>query len=345
VNRDDDQDEDDRSGAAAGPRKPRYLLHAGLFLATLLTTTMTGAIQVHGGLSIGPMRDGLVYSLPLMLILLCHELGHYVVARVHGVDASLPYFIPFPLGLGTLGAVIGMRQQTTDRKKLIDVGAAGPLAGLAVAIPVLIVGLMRSDLGPRVHEVGALMEGNSILYAVAKRLIKGAWLPSADADVNLHPMAYAGWAGLLVTMINLLPIGQLDGGHVATAFFGNRYGRFAEWLRRVLPLMAVAVFFWVLHVVRDEMGGGWSLQVGARVAMNAAVFWVVWFFLVSLMRRMSGGVNHPPVDDKPLPPSRRALFWVMVVVFVAVFMPVPMREIPRRQGGETDSATAASIEP
>ena len=340
----DDRDDDgDERREPPGPRKPRYLLHAGLFLATFLTTTMTGAIQVHGGLSIGPMNDGLVYSIPLMMILLCHELGHYIVARRHGVDASLPYFIPFPIGLGTLGAVIGMRQSTTDRKQLIDVGAAGPLAGLVVAIPVLIVGLMRSDLGPRVHEAGALMEGNSILYAVAKRLIKGAWLPSSAADVNLHPMAYAGWAGLLVTMINLLPIGQLDGGHIATAYFGNRYGRFAERLRRLLPIMAIGVFFWVLYVVKDEMGNGWSPYVGARVAMNAAMFWVIWFGLVTLMRRMSGGTNHPPVDDKPLPRSRRALFWLMVVVFVGVFMPVPMREIPGTQSAQTD-ATAASLE-
>jgi membrane-associated protease RseP (regulator of RpoE activity) len=342
VSRDDDADGAPREPAA--PRKQRLLLHAGLFLATFLTTTMIGAIQAHGAMSIGPMNDGLVYSIPLMMILLCHELGHYVVARRHGVDASLPYFIPFPIGLGTLGAVIGMRQQTTDRKKLIDVGAAGPLAGLAIAIPVLIIGLMRSDLGPRIHEAGALMEGNSLLYAVAKRLIKGAWLPSSASDVNLHPMAYAGWAGLLITMINLLPIGQLDGGHIATAFFGNRYNQFAERLRRVLPILAIGVFFWVLHVVKDEMGSGWDIRLGAQIALNAAMFWVVWFLLVSLMRRMSGGVNHPPVDDEPLPRSRRALFWLMVVVFVSVFMPVPMRAIPGRQASPPESGTTASLQ-
>jgi membrane-associated protease RseP (regulator of RpoE activity) len=340
VNDDDDQP------APSGPRKPRLLLHAGLFLATFLTTTMTGAIQVHGGLSIGPMNDGLVYSIPLMMILLCHELGHYIVARRHGIDASLPYFIPFPFGpLGTLGAVIGMRQSSTDRKKLIDVGAAGPLAGLAVAIPVLIVGLMRSHLGPRVHGGDALMEGNSILYAVAKRLIKGAWLPSGDADVELHPMAYAGWAGLLITMINLLPIGQLDGGHVATAYFGNRYGRFAEWLRRLLPIMAIGVFFWVRQVVvKEEMAAAWNPYIASLIALNAATFWLVWFLLVSLMRRMSGGINHPPVDDAPLPPSRRALFWVMVAVFVTVFMPVPMRQIPGKGNPDAASDSAASVE-
>lgn len=342
-----DDDDDDGRPASAAPRKPRFLLHAGLFLATFLTTTMTGAMQVHHGASIGPMNDGLIYSVPLMMILLCHELGHYIVARRHGIDASLPYFIPFPFGpLGTLGAVIGMRQSSTDRKKLIDVGAAGPLAGLAIAIPVLVVGLLRSHLGPRVHDGAALMEGNSILYAVVKRLTKGAWLPSSDVDVDLDPMAYAGWAGLLITMINLLPVGQLDGGHVATAYFGNRYGRFADRLRRLLPVLAVGVFFWVRHAVKEEMVGGWDPYVASLVAMNAATFWLVWFLLVSLMRRLSGGVNHPPVDDRPLPRSRRALFWLMVVVFVTVFMPVPMREIPGRQAAPPpDQATAASLAP
>ena len=324
---DDRDDLDDRDADA--PRKPRLLLHVGLFLATFLTTTMTGAIYVHKGLSIGPMADGLTYSLPLMLILLCHELGHYVVARRYGVDASLPYFIPFPLGLGTLGAVIGMRQSTTDRKQLIDVGAAGPLAGLIVAIPFLIVGLMRSQVGPIVGagEQTVTMEGNSILYALAKFCVKGAWLPGGGIDVRLHPMAMAAWAGLFVTMINLLPIGQLDGGHIATAYFGNRYNAFAERLRRLLPVGALAAFLWVLYVGKQEAGAAWRFGPGASIAMAAATPWLVWFLLIGLMRRLTGGVNHPQVDDQPLAPSRRALFWLMVIVFVAVFMPVPFREV------------------
>ena len=337
---------DDRDDEST-PRKTRPLLHAGLFLATVLTTTMTGALYVHGGASIGPMKDGLVYSVPLMLILLCHELGHYLVARRYGVDASLPYFIPMPFGpLGTLGAVIGMRQSTTDRKQLFDVGAAGPLAGLAVAIPFLVAGLLRSDLGPVVHPgIDGMMEGNSVLYAVLKRIVKGAWLPSSATDVHLHPMAYAGWAGLLVTMINLVPIGQLDGGHIASAYFGNRYNRVAEVLRRLLPTLAICVFFWVMYVVKGEMGGVWNPWVGAQVGFSAATFWVVWFLLVSLMRRMTGGVNHPPVDDRPLPRSRRALFWFVVFVFVTVFMPVPMRTIPGRQIGMAERSPAARLEP
>jgi membrane-associated protease RseP (regulator of RpoE activity) len=301
------------------------LLHIGLFLATFLTTTAAGAIQAHGG-GVIPISDGLTYSVPLLLILVCHELGHYLVARAHGVDASLPYFIPLPpwLGLGTMGAVIGMRDLTSDRKKLIDIGAAGPLCGMLVAIPVLIYGLWLSPVttigGP------SLQEGNSILYALCKLALKGEWLPDAHRDVNLHPTAWAGWAGLLVTMINLLPVGQLDGGHVAMAYFGNRYNRFARAIHGLLPVVALSVFAWVMSTVRREMGEHWDWRVGAGVATNAAMFWLVWYLFLKILGRLSGGaLAHPPVDDRPLPRSRRLLFWLVVLVFIAIFMPVPLR--------------------
>jgi membrane-associated protease RseP (regulator of RpoE activity) len=177
-------------------------LHVLLFAATLLTTTAQGAIYVHGD-GMFPIGDGLPYSLPLMAILVCHELGHYFAARAHGVRASLPYFVPLPPGvgmLGTMGAVI-LQGGTTDRRKLIDIGAAGPLAGLAVAIPVLIVGLSLSEVRPLVGL--GMQEGNSILYALLKFAVKGEWLPGGGRDVMLHPTAWAGWAGLLVTMLNL----------------------------------------------------------------------------------------------------------------------------------------------
>jgi membrane-associated protease RseP (regulator of RpoE activity) len=313
------------------PRRPRLLLHVGLFLATILTTTAAGSLYVHGQLGGGsgweailPIKDGLSYSLPLMLILLSHELGHYLVARLHGVDASLPYFIPLPpnFGLGTMGAVIGMRNVTADRKKLIDIGAAGPLAGLIVAVPVILYGLAHSKVGPLVG--GGLQEGNSILYAILKHASKGAWLPDGHHDVFLHPTAWAGWAGLLVTMINLIPIGQLDGGHIATAYFGNGYNRFADRLHRFLPLGALAVFLWVLHLVRIEANGHLD-EALVSIALFAALPWLVWYFLIRIVRRASGDVNHPSVDEAPLPQSRRALFWLMVAVFVLVFMPVPFR--------------------
>ncbi len=302
-------------------------LNLALFLATLLTTTMQGALERHSNGSMFPLADGLSFSLPLMAILLCHEMGHYVAARWHRVPASLPYFVPLPPGIGlfgTMGAVI-LQSRTSDRRKLIDIGAAGPLAGLAVAIPVLVYGLSISQVQPMV--AGGLQEGNSILYAVLKRVILGAWLPGGGRDVILHPTAMAGWAGLLVTMLNLLPMGQLDGGHVAIAYFGNRYGRASRILQNLLPLFALAVGVAVYADVAAELarlGGG--LPVSAvDIAANAGTPWLIWFVLLALLRRLSGGIDHPPVDDRPLPASRAGLFWLVFVTFAIIFMPVPLR--------------------
>jgi len=303
------------------------LLNIGLFLATLLTTTMQGALERHGNGSMFPLTDGLSFSLPLMAILLCHEMGHYIAARWHHVPASLPYFVPLPPGIGlfgTMGAVI-LQSRTSDRRKLIDIGAAGPLAGLAVAIPVLIYGLAISPVQPLIG-VG-LQEGNSILYAVLKRVIHGAWLPGGGRDVMLHPTAMAGWAGLLVTMLNLLPVGQLDGGHVAIAYFGNRYGRTSRILQRLLPVFALAVGFAVYVDAGVELARlGGALPISAiNIAVTAGEPWLIWFILLAVLRRLSGGVDHPPVDDRSLPASRAGLFWLVFVTFVIIFMPVPMR--------------------
>lgn len=347
----------------AGSRSRRTLVPAALFLMTFLTTTASGAIQLHPGAefpwwqllfpvnAIRPISDGLTYSVPLMLILLCHELGHYFAARVHRVHASLPHFIPLPplLGFGTMGAVIGMRQVTGDRRKLIDIGAAGPLAGLAVAIPVIIYGLSLSPL--IALSPGGWIEGNSILYALLKVATKGAWLPDGTRDVLLHPIARAGWTGLLVTMINLLPIGQLDGGHVATAYFGNGYRRFARRLHRSLPLVAVGVFAWAMWLVRRETRGTdrWTLGEAAGIAMGAAFPWIVWWGMVALVRRASGSADHPLVDPLPLPASRRRLFWIMVVAFFAILMPMPMRMSLAGSGAapvaNTSAGTPANTSP
>jgi membrane-associated protease RseP (regulator of RpoE activity) len=329
-----------RGGLPAGPSFARQALRpAALLLLTFITTTASGAIRQHPGVdfpfwqmafpvdAIRPISDGLSYSVPLLLILLCHELGHYFMARRHGVHASLPHFIPLPpvLGLGTMGAVIGMRKVTADRRKLIDIGAAGPIAGLVVAVPVLIYGLSLSPV-IALHP-GGMQEGNSILYGALKLLSKGLWLPSATEDVNLHPTAFAGWTGLLITMINLLPIGQLDGGHIATAYFGNGYNRFARWVHRLLPVVALSVFGWTMEVVRRETLGTnrWELGTALEIAVGAAFPWLLWWVMVAMVRRASGSADHPPVDRHPLPRSRRVLFWVVALMFAALLMPTPMR--------------------
>jgi membrane-associated protease RseP (regulator of RpoE activity) len=309
------------------PLRPRHWLHALLFLATFLTTTGQGASDAHGG-TIWPLADGLTYSVPLMAILVFHEFGHYFAARAHGVPATLPFFVPLPPGvglLGTMGAVI-FQSPTSDRKKLIDIGAAGPLAGLLVAIPVLFYGLTLSEVRPLA--AAGTQEGNSILYAVLKRLATGEWLPGGGRDVVLHPIAWAGWAGLLVTMLNLLPIGQLDGGHVATAYFGNRYSRVAAVLHGALAVLGVAVMAVVYASARRDLGALGEAVGGLTpgyMATFASTLWLVWFGLLFLMKRMAQGQYHPPVADLPLPRSRVVLFWVVSISFVLIFMPVPLR--------------------
>jgi membrane-associated protease RseP (regulator of RpoE activity) len=302
------------------------ILNIALFLTTLLTTTIQGAVMLHGSSGIFPLTDGLSFSIPLMAILLCHEMGHYIAARIHHVPASLPYFVPLPPGIGlfgTMGAVI-LQSRTTDRRKLIDIGAAGPLAGLLVAIPVLAYGLHLSQVGPI---EGGIQEGNSLLYAVLKRLVCGAWLPDRGIDVNLHPIAFAGWAGLFVTMLNLIPISQLDGGHVAIAFFGNSYGRASQFLRKMLLPLGVAVTLVVYQTTTRELArAGAAGNISPwEVAIPAGMQWLIWYVMLGLLRRLSGGIDHPPVDDRPLPRSRARLFWTVVASFVLIFMPVPIR--------------------
>jgi membrane-associated protease RseP (regulator of RpoE activity) len=215
-------------------RPSRAWINVVLFAATVLATLLTGAInevgQVVPGRMILPallqqpllLLAGLPFSLTLMAILLSHEMGHYIVGRRYNAPVSLPYFIPMPFfGLfGTMGAVIVQRAPFENRRSLFDIGVAGPLAGLVVTLPLLVYGLATSKVGP--IPPGSLMEGNSILYLAVKYLIFGKILPGNGLDVSLNPVAWAAWGGLLITSLNLLPVGQLDGGHILYALLGRR---------------------------------------------------------------------------------------------------------------------------
>lgn len=254
-----------------------------------------------------------------MAILLAHEMGHFVVARRHRVPASLPHFVPLPIALfGTLGAVISM-PPTRNRNALVDIGAAGPLAGLAVALPVLTYGLHTSQLVARAS--GVLQEGNSILYLGLKFAMTGHWLPSDSLDIALGPVAQAGWVGLLVTMLNLLPVGQLDGGHIAYAYFGERQDRVSLWLHRGLLPLALLTF---CFAVWDLWHRGVSLPSAALANISVGISWIVWWFLLTVFRRMGGGY-HPPTDEQPLTPGRRRLCVTMLVLFGLLFTPIPLR--------------------
>lgn len=281
-------------------------IHLGLFAVCCVTTAWSG---------------GLAFAATLMGILLCHELGHYVVGRRRGVDVSLPYFIPVPpvITLGTLGAVIRMRKPISDRNTLFDVGAAGPIAGLVVAIPLLVIGLTLSEVAATRPD--DMIEGNSILYALLKYAVFGRWLPSGGVDVQLHPMAFAGWVGLLITMINLMPIGQLDGGHIARAALGQSHEAWSRRLHVALPILG-AVTGGAMFVIAQCAGRG---AVDALVyAQSGLLPWLLWTAMLGWMRRQAGEY-HPPVGDTPLDPRRRRYALAMLIIFLLIATPVPFR--------------------
>jgi membrane-associated protease RseP (regulator of RpoE activity) len=282
------------------------VVHGGLFVAACVTTYW--AVD-------------LPYAATLMSILLFHEMGHYIVARRHGVDVSLPYFIPmFPqISFGTMGAVIKMREQISNRDALLDVGAAGPLAGLALAVPLLFIGLSMSDLGP--IEPGAVLEGNSIFYLGAKAVVFGKILPHGSTDVKLHSIAFGAWVGILVTMINLIPIGQLDGGHVMRAWIGDRHEGLSAKLHKALIAVGIVVFVAMLALALSRGTGWFDALVWAG---PAALPWLVWAGLLQLLRRGSDGVYHPPIGTGELTPGRRRLALCVLVVFLLILTPVPM---------------------
>ncbi len=267
----------------------RPAVAALMFALTVLSTLWVGS--AYAGQP-GDLLAGWPFALSLLGILMTHEMGHYVVARWQRVPASLPYFIPFPTILGTMGAVIQMTAPPRNRRSLLLLGASGPLAGLALAIPVLLLGLSQSEVGPINMAEGYFLEGNSILYAALKFIVFGQFLPSATADVFISPVAFAGWAGLLVTGMNLIPAGQLDGGHIAYALLGRR----ARWLT------------WVV--------------VGALAALSLLwQGWLIWAAMVLLL----GRVHSVPLDDvSPLTEREKSLAVICFVVFVLVFIPIPM---------------------
>jgi membrane-associated protease RseP (regulator of RpoE activity) len=215
-----------------------------------------------------------------------------------------------------MGAVIGMRDRIRSRNALLDIGAAGPLAGMVVAVPVLAIGLSLSEVKP-LGSGPYIQEGQSLLYVLMKRLFVG---PIPDgSDVMLHPTAFAGWAGLLVTMINLLPWGQLDGGHIAFALFGERQHSLARWLRRALLLLfAYNLAIFVLPILRH------TSTMPLLQALVNSTFWLMWFGITALLAFLARGADHPPFDGGSLTAGRRAIAWLCLVLFVVLFMPTPM---------------------
>jgi len=243
------------------------------------------------------LLDGWPFAASLLAILVAHEFGHYLMARHLGSPTSLPYFIPMPLGpFGTLGAFIRMSIPPRNRRHLLMIGAAGPLAGLVLAVPILWLGLSMSHVLPQPAS-NYMLEGNSLLYAGLKLAMFGKWLPGGGEDVFIHQIAFAGWAGLLVTGLNLIPAGQLDGGHIVYALLGPRGARVATWI--VLAALAGLSFLWT--------------------------GWILWLVLVFVFGRF----QDMPLDAiTELRRSQRLLAAAMLIVFLLVFTPIPLTIVP-----------------
>lgn len=319
----------DGAPASGGSRQLRWRKNLALFLATVLSTFLAGALYRQAvpppregwGVVLralpGALLQGWTFAVPLLAILLTHEFGHYIAARVHRVDASLPYFIPLPVlsPFGTMGAIISMRGRIRSRDALLDIGASGPLAGLAVAVPVLIFGLRWSEVAP-LSEHGDL-EGQCLLYLFLKRVVVGP-IP-AGYDVFLHPTAFAGWAGLLVTMLNLVAVAQLDGGHIAYALFGPRQDRYARALHA--SLLLVFAFNVARFVGPALLRRPWSGDDIAG-ALGNSTFWLFWYVIIAVIKR-AGGADHPPTEPGELSPLRKGFAVLSLVTFVLLFMPTP----------------------
>jgi membrane-associated protease RseP (regulator of RpoE activity) len=344
-------------------RVPRIAIM--LFFATILTVFTTGFAMTNGlygaGLlavivykltgstsmmvfpSLLPTPDilreavitGMMYTAAILGILGSHEMGHYLVARYYKVHTTPPFFIPMPLSfLGTMGAVIAMREPAPNRRIQFDIGIAGPLAGLIIAIPVMLIGLNLSEVMPRSEAIEAVpqivlehpdyrltSEGQSIVYLAMKYLVFGRILPQGDTDVWIHPVAFAAWAGLLVTALNLLPVGQLDGGHILFGLLGDRA---RKWR---IPILLMVVLFAIGGTVRDlglQMIDQGTLSGSLETVVSSLPGWVGWWLWAAIIYFLLR--DHAPVLDEitGLDTKRRVLGIAMLVIFVLIFIPTPL---------------------
>jgi membrane-associated protease RseP (regulator of RpoE activity) len=285
----------------------RWTLHIFLFGLTVLTTTVVGVVLTQCFENSRPLDldqyfnvfpillarprlllDGLAFSLPLMTILLAHELGHYFACMYYQIDASLPYFLPFPSPIGTLGAFIRIRSPIYTRRALFDVGVAGPLAGFLILLPALAIGMAQSKVVTGIGLHGDMIFGVPLLQRAMERLMFPGVI---STDIYLHPVARAAWVGILATALNLLPIGQLDGGHILYSFVGKWH----KLLSRLFVVALVPLAYFSLS-------------------------WLVWAVLLFFF-----ALRHPVIcDESKLGPRRAMLGFAALIIFVLTFTIVPI---------------------
>jgi membrane-associated protease RseP (regulator of RpoE activity) len=282
-------------------------LHLILFVVTFFSMVIAGVLQEHSGLfdqpsqllrlvrQPGVLLDGVPFAVTLMLILLSHEFSHFFASHAHHTKATLPYFIPAPSIFGTLGAFIKMKSPIVTRKALIDIGASGPVVGFVFSVVASVIGLTQSEYvrADSLNNASDFVFGPSLLYYWLSRVLLGMPPGGETYFIDLHPMASAGWIGLFVTSLNLIPIGQLDGGHIAYALFGTFHRRLSIAL---VAILAIA---------------GFLLWPG----------WLLWACLMVIL-----GIKHPPVLfwETPLDPRRKMLGWSALVILILTFTPVPL---------------------
>ena len=292
----------------SAPRRPFPWVNVALFLATICSTLVVGTLLMMGfreemsGVSPGTPQSiietpallvqGIPFAAALMSILLAHEMGHYLTCRYYGISATLPYFIPAPNFVGTFGAFIRIRSPFQHRTALLEVGVAGPIAGFVLAVPILAFALTQSRFVESSDSAAGLIGlGEPLVFTFLTFLL--GIQPPEGTELFLHPIAFAAWVGLLVTALNLIPVGQLDGGHISYAMFRG----FHRGLSRILVfvLFPLGVFFWL--------------------------GWLVWAFLLVLL-----GTRHPPTLDDEIPLERRQILlaWIGLILLILCFMPVPL---------------------
>jgi len=295
---------------APGPARREWILAAGLFCVTLLSTSFAGLFYFFGDMGFfsatrltlsrpGLILQGLAFSVPLIVILLAHEMGHFMACRYYGVHCTPPYFVPAPISIaGTLGAFIKIKSPFRHKRALFDIGIAGPLAGFAFVLPALWIGLALSRIVPKGSISGGLSFGEPLILRLSARLLLG-YVP-ASQDLLVHPIAMAAWFGLLATSLNLLPIWQLDGGHIAYAVFGRSAQR--------------------------------RISIGAAVALVLLSFlgWPTPSYLLFALLLLVIGLRvrfyHPSTlrDEEELGPGRIFLGLIAAAILILSFIPVPI---------------------
>ena len=310
-------------------KKNRYLLHIGLFLITFITTTFAGVLWTTnsaGPYELNMLLTGLPYSISIMMIISFHEFGHYFAAKYHRVDATLPFYIPLPpipyfINFGTMGAVIKTRSRIYSRKAMFDIGVAGPIAGFVICFIILIYGFthvpdiqyllnihpdyLQPDYG---HGGMSLVFGDSILFASLKWIFvdHSKFFPPMS-EIYHYPFLCVGWFGLFITSMNMIPVGQLDGGHISYTMFG------AERSYKISAISFIFLFVFGVVGLADAL-----LELGWNVGWGGWLFWaLILYFIIKL--------KHPPVPDPvPLGKNRRIIGYISFVIFIISFSPMPI---------------------